>query len=241
MLHILTRFHGNLNFLEVRIINLRTSTEPHITPRALQIFLFLKRNLTKIVTNSERVAESIRIIAYISSTRSNLRTKYERFSANNRVCFIKMDKYKKLAEIERLILAYLDVDTIKQRLSRVAEEMALDYLAKQSARTVTSATDRLAVPAQGAGRPQTPVSQLVPTTPQGSETPSSARQSTDHSEAGADNIPSRHSTIAVASTTPSSVEPSPSLKISNMVESMLQVDVTHTCPVLPSRSVNIVA
>jgi hypothetical protein len=131
--------------------------------------------------------------SWISPFLSMPKSEYERFSADNRVCFIKMDKYKKLAEIERLTLEYLDTDAIKQRLSRVAEEIARDYLAKHSVGTVTTPTDRLTVPAQGTGRPQTPVSQPVPISPQSSETPSSARQSTDHSEASIDSTPSRHS------------------------------------------------
>jgi hypothetical protein len=250
---VLTGIHGNLDFSDVRIINLGTGTEPNIAqfrnqnnfaflvPGALRMFLFLKRNLTKMATNSERVAGAMRTIAYVSSNGNNLRTKYERFSADNGVCFIKMDKYKKLAQIERLTLEYLDTNAVKRRLSRVAEEIALDYLAKQSAGSAATATDRLAVPAQRTGRPQTPVSQPVPTSPQRSETPSSARQSTDHSEASADNMPSTHSTIEAASTMPRSIEPSPSRMISNRVEPMLQADVTHTCPVLPNRSVNVLA
>ena len=198
------------------------------------MFLFLKRNLTKMATNSESVAGAMRTIAHVSSTGNSLRIKYERFSADNGVCFIKMDKYKKLAEIEKLTLEYLESDAIQQRLGRVAEEIARDYLAKRSARAVTTAIDLLAVPAERTGRPQTPVSQPVPTSPQGSETPSSARQSTDHSEASAYNTPSRYSNTEAASTTPSSVEPSPSRKISNMVESMLQMGVAHTYPVVPN-------
>jgi hypothetical protein len=195
------------------------------------MFLFLKKNLTEMATNSERVAGAMRTIAHVSSS-GNIRTKYERFSADNGVCFIKMDKYKKLAEIERLTLEYLGNDTIKQKLSRVAGEIALDYLAKHSAETVTTATDRLAVP-QRTDRPQTPVSQTIPTWPQSDETPSSTRQSTDHSEASVDNTRSRDSsTKAAMSTASSSVEPSPSRQMSNIVESILQAGVARTGPVL---------
>jgi len=148
-----TELHGNLNFSEVRFINLGTGTKPNIAefrsqsnfaflvPGALRMFLFLKKNLIEMATNSERVAGAMRTIAHVSSS-GNIRTKYERFSADNGVCFIKMDKYKKLAEIERLTLEYLGNDKIQQELSRVAGEIARDYLAKHPAGEVTTATDR---------------------------------------------------------------------------------------------------
>lgn len=240
-----TELHGNLDFSEVRFINLGTGTEPSIAairsqskftflvPGALRMVLFLKRNLTKIATNSERVAAAMKTIAHVS-TSGNIRAKYERFSADNGVCFIKMDKYKKVADIERLTLEYLGNDAIQRRLSRVAEEIASDYVEKHPTGAVATATDRLAVPAQRTERPQTPVSQPIPRSPQSSETSSSTRQSTDHSEASADNTPSRHSSTEAASTAPSSVERIPSRKISNMVGSMLQASVAGTGPVLQS-------
>ncbi|KAE8445384.1 hypothetical protein EG329_013507 [Mollisiaceae sp. DMI_Dod_QoI] len=242
----LTGFHSNPDFSDVRIINLGTGTEPNIAqlrnqnnfaflvPGVLRMFLFLKSNLTKIATNSERVAASMKTLAYISRTGNSSRIKYERFSADNGVCFIKMDKYKKLAEIERLTLEYLDTDAVKQALSQVAGEIAQDYLASHS--TETTAANQLALPVQRTERPQMPVSEPTPTSPQSSETPSSTTRSTDHSEAGADNTPSRYS----ASTTPSSIEPGPSWKTSNVAESMPEMCVGRTSPVLPSRSINII-
>jgi hypothetical protein len=241
---VLTDIHGNLDFSEVRFINLGTGTEPNIAefrsqnnftfllPGALRIRLFMVRNLIKMATNSERVACYMRALESVSS--GDIRIKYKRFSADNGVCFIKMDEYKKLTEIERLTLEYLGNDAIQRDLSRLADEVARDYLAKHSAGAVTTATDRLVVPAQRTGRPQTPVSQAIPTSPQSLETPSSTRQSTDHSEGSADNTPSRHSSTEATSTAASSVEPSPSRQIPNMVESMLQAGVARTGPVLAS-------
>jgi hypothetical protein len=242
---VLTELHDNLDFSEVRFINLGTGTEPNIAefrsqsnfaflvPGAFRMFLFLKRNLTKMATNSERVAAAMRTIALVSSS-GNIRTKYERFSPDNGVCFIKMDKYKKLAEIQRLTSEYLENDTIQEKLSRVAEEISRDYLAKHSAGAVTAATDRLAVPAQRTDRPQTPISRPIPMGTQSNETPSSTRQLTDHSETSADNTPSDHSSTKATSTTPSSAEPSPSRKMSNMTKSILSEGVVRSAPVLAS-------
>jgi hypothetical protein len=242
---VITELHGNLDFSEVRFVNLGTGTEPSIAairsqskftfliPGALRMVLFLKRNLTKIATNAERVAAAMKTIAHVS-TSGNIRAKYERFSADNGVCFIKMDKYKKLAEIKRLTLEYLGSEAVQRRLSRVAEEIASDYIEKHPTGAVATTTGRLAVPSPRMERPQTPVSQPIPISPQISETPSSTGQSTNHSGDSADNTPSKHSSTRAASTAPSSVEPSPSGKISNIAGSMLQADKAETDPMLPS-------
>jgi len=238
---VLTKFHGNLDFSEDRFIKLGTGTEPNITefytqsnfaflvPGALRMFLFLKKNLTRMATNSERVAAAMRTIAHVSSN-GNIRTKYERFSADNGVCFIKMDKHKKLRDIENLTLEYLKKNAVQQKLSRVAEEIARDYLERHSEGVAPVATDRLAVPMQSTGRPQTPVSQ--PILPPGTDSEPSTRWSTYHSDGSAGNTPSKHSSTGTTSTAPSSPSPSPSRKISNLVESVLEAGVASSGPVL---------
>ncbi len=165
-------------------------------------------------TNAERVADAMKTIAHVSST-GNIRIKYERFSADNGVCFIKMDKYKKLREIEKLTSEYLKSDAVQQKLSRVAEEIAREYLEKQSAGAVRVATDTLAVPLQTTGRPQTPVSQ--PTSPPRTASQPSTTESTDHSDGSADNTPSQLSFKGSTSTAPSSLSANPSRQVSDVV------------------------
>ena len=205
--------HGNLDFSNIRFINLGTGTEPiladyrnqknnwaFLVPGAFRMLLFLKRNLTKMATNSERVAGAMKTIARVSRN-GNICTKYERFSADNGVCFIKMDKHKKLADIECLTLEYLQSEVIKKRLDRVAKEIAEDYLANSPTEAMRNATDRLAVP-DHSRRPSTPESRLIFTSCLSTEAPlSTKRRSPEQSDGSMENTPIRHST----STAPSSL------------------------------------
>ena len=130
--------HGGLDFSRLRVVNLGTGTNSSIlpprqqdhlsnlVPAIVKMSLFLKRNLVKFAVDSEKVAETMSTLA---SSTSNA-VKYERFSADNGVGSIKLDKYKKLEYIENLTLEYLDTDAIQDRLRKVGAEIAMDYLSR---------------------------------------------------------------------------------------------------------------
>ena len=80
----------------------------------------------KIAINSEKVAKAISTLA--SSTTNAVY--YERFSADNGVCSIGLDKYKELKHIEDLTLQYLGTDVIQDRLRKVGAEIARDHLSR---------------------------------------------------------------------------------------------------------------
>ena len=148
--------HDGLDFSRVRIVNLGTGTKPeelpprqrdrlaNFVPAFIKMSLFLKRTLTEFAVSSEKMAVSMKYIAAVSSGD----VKYERFSADNGVCYIKMDKYKKLQLISDLTATYLKSDAIKARLEKIGEEIAMDYLSKHDHKpTIESApSNSLTVP-----------------------------------------------------------------------------------------------
>lgn len=86
--------------------------------------------------------------------------RYERFSANNGVCYIKMDKFNELGRIITLTQEYLASPGIQQALQILAEDIAKDYLEAHS--TVHSANltvpDRRSSHAPGPTSPQSQAS-----------------------------------------------------------------------------------
>lgn len=135
--------HRGLDFYQARIINLGTGTTPDdptlaprnqfaaILPPALRFLLFWSGEMKALAVDSERIADEMRSLGgpnghFRKGPYANFR--YERFSANNGVCFIKLDKWKKLEEIKTLTLEYLEVAEVKQNLLQVAKEMATEYL-----------------------------------------------------------------------------------------------------------------
>lgn len=56
---------------------------------------------------------------------------YDGFSADDGVCDYGLDEYKKLGVIEELTLQYLELPEIKQKLQRVAADVATDYIKKR--------------------------------------------------------------------------------------------------------------
>jgi hypothetical protein len=149
--------HGKLDFSIVRIVNLGTGTRPdlarahrsgvltNLVPPTIRYVAFLKKTLTESAVNSERTASQMRTIARVSADGS-LAIKYERFSADNGVCYIELDKFKELDKIKSLTQAYLETPTIQRALERLGAEMATDYLGKHRVGNDAVAPDRLVVP-----------------------------------------------------------------------------------------------
>lgn len=143
--------HNTLDFSRVRIINLGTGTKTDdvperrreilagLVPGFVRMGMFLKRTLTEIAVNSEKTAEIMETFEYFS--KGNL--KYVRFSADNGLCYIKLDKYLELDEIRRLTLEYIGQQAT--RLEQVADDIVEDYVKKHSLAASTPLVDVLAI------------------------------------------------------------------------------------------------
>lgn len=135
--------HEGLDHTDVRYVNIGTgkyTTElarrrdriAGAWPNALKIHMIRKivhaiSIMKKAATDANRTAESMETIAQIH----NSPLKYERFSADTGVCFIKLDKHRKLGEVEELTLTYLNREDVRNDMERVAGEIAVEYLAKR--------------------------------------------------------------------------------------------------------------
>lgn len=167
--------HGDLDFKQVRIVNLGTGTKARassgfpsllakIVPGARMVFNVLTI-LNQIAVDSEDVVRVMRRLASIKDGTPNV--KYERFNANG-VGNIKMDKYKELEKIKTLTQSYLTSPEIQAELSRVGKEIARDFLHARGM-TVRPASPKVATASQEgrdqvSSRPQT----SIPYTPPGS-------------------------------------------------------------------------
>lgn len=159
--------HGNLNFTRIRIINLGTGTKPpgsndhrpsilaNLTPPAFRMAAFLRKTLTQMAVNSENTAKHMESLARVSRNTSSCDVYYKRFSANNGVCYIKLDKFNELERITTLTQEYLASPEIQQALQRLAEDMAKDYLEAQS----TVRSRNLTVPDRRSSHAPGPMSQ----------------------------------------------------------------------------------
>ena len=133
--------HGDLKFSNIRIINIGTGTktddlllprssESVYIPAAYRMLTFLKRTLVEAAVNAENVANQMKTLAWTSRSAERV-IKFERFSADNGVCFIKLDKYKKLQRVEDLTRAYLEKSEVENRLRLLGSEIAREYLQKR--------------------------------------------------------------------------------------------------------------
>ncbi|KAH9208953.1 hypothetical protein DL95DRAFT_414337 [Leptodontidium sp. 2 PMI_412] len=157
---------GGLDFSEVRFVNLGTGDEPPpdrqstsnkfaiLIPAPIRMIVSLKNKLKKMAVSAQGTANVMRGLATVAGGRFSIQ--YDRFSADNGVCFIKMDKYRKIPELKVLTSQYLRTPTTQRRLRRLAASIAADYLARQRDRQARPTSDLLSVPQHNAnaGRPQ---------------------------------------------------------------------------------------
>jgi len=129
---------------------------------------FLANAFREIVVDAEYVADFMTSIAGIRGGCPDV--KYERFSADNGVSGIKMDRYKDLKKIEKWTQNYLDTPKVEIELKRVGEEIAGEYL---DAQATESRSASLASPEQERSRLQPSVVQL-------SDDPHTPQQQLDH-------------------------------------------------------------
>ena len=146
--------HGTLDFTTVRFVNLGTGTKADSLPERrrdvlvsflpgfIRMGVFLKRTLTEIAVNSEQTANVMGQLAWISKGDFC----YERFSADNGVCYIKLDKYLELDKIASLTQEYIARET--KRLNRVAVEIATDYIQQHRPNDIVPVATTRAVPEQ---------------------------------------------------------------------------------------------
>ena len=135
--------HAHLDLSRVRFVNLGTGDKPEnapprkrdvlaelLVPRTIRMGIFLKETLTEIAVKSERVTNDMVTLARVSNADSEFDVRYERFSADNGVCYIKLDKHKELQEIEARTIDYIKHATTQTRLNALGKDIAGDYLQK---------------------------------------------------------------------------------------------------------------
>lgn len=134
--------HPGLDFSRCRIVNIGTGSKTVDTPprereklasfipTTILFGMFLKETLTKVATASERAADTMRTLA----SKDLL---FHRLSATNGVCWIKLDKYQQLDEISRLTNEWLNDRNNSADISKLASDIATEYLA---ARPIAAAT-----------------------------------------------------------------------------------------------------
>ncbi|CZT45717.1 uncharacterized protein RSE6_06049 [Rhynchosporium secalis] len=136
---------GGLDFSKVRIINLGTGDEPPpdrekmgsrfaiLIPPPIRMLVSLGSKLKKMAVNAQRTAKVMEALAQVSRNGATSLL-YHRFSADNGVCFIKMDEHKKIQELKSKTLDYLRDPTIQRKLQQLAASIAANYIARESAR-----------------------------------------------------------------------------------------------------------
>jgi hypothetical protein len=199
--------HGDLNFTRVRIVNLGTGTKPsrpngrnpgfvaNLTPPALRMAAFLHRTLKQAAVSSENTAKQMEGLARVSRNSDSCDVRFVRFSANNGLCYIKLDKFKKLDMITTLTQDYLATQEVRQGLQKLAADIARDYLESHD----TAHPASLTVPGQNPSYPLHSTSYQSPAaTPQTLQSfPISAQQPSVSLPIGASTI--NDSTTATAS------------------------------------------
>ena len=129
--------HGNLDFTSARYVNIGTGSKTDETPErhretfmrfipgSIRTGMLLMRTLTEFATESEKTADIMRTFSALDTNYI-----YERFSATNGVCWIKLDAYKRkqMDTIKGLTKGFLQTKETQQSLDRVARDIVEDYL-----------------------------------------------------------------------------------------------------------------
>jgi hypothetical protein len=157
------RSHGNMDFSKLRIINIGTGSKGEqvrprrrdilasLIPTQIRMGLFLKTTLTELAVGSEKTAEMMETLA--SFLTGEIRLVYERFSANNELVWIKLDKYKQLDEITRRTEEYLEDKVVQSKLNKVSKEIADEYIHRIRNANTPAAAPRGDVPTSTTGPP----------------------------------------------------------------------------------------
>jgi predicted acylesterase/phospholipase RssA len=125
-------YHNNISWHRARMINLGTGTSSHTHPAPPRPQTFLSTLLTphpltllrETATNSEAEAAKMRAFAL------NADFEYHRFSADTGVCWIKMDEYERLCEIEALTDEYLARSDVAEELEVCAVKIAREFVGR---------------------------------------------------------------------------------------------------------------
>ncbi|MCJ1245853.1 hypothetical protein MMC30_003057 [Trapelia coarctata] len=157
--------HNDLDLSRVRYVNIGTGTKPpgmqdrqrdrfaSLLPSMIRTMLVLSHTLKQIAVETEKTAEMMRLLA----TSSHGDIEYERFSAGHGVCFVKLDRYKKLQKIRDYTLAYLQEQSTQDSLQKVATEIATEHFQFHHAGGVAAIADPVNTPLPHSV-PQTPTS-----------------------------------------------------------------------------------
>ena len=128
----------------MRIINIGTGTktdelplprEGRLTgyvPGPIRMLVSLMKTFVEAAVNSENTANQMRTLAKTGEA-----IRFERYSANNGVCFIKLDNYKALDKVTKLTRDYLNGNAVRTSLQTLGTEIAREYL--QNRRPETAA------------------------------------------------------------------------------------------------------
>lgn len=227
--------HGNLDFSCVRIVNLGTGTKPSgssgrrrgtfarlITPSAIHMAAHWQKTLKGMAVASDNIADQMETLVRVSRNAGDFNVKYERFTANNGVCYIKLDKFKELEKITTLTGQYLENFEVQRDLHRVAEEIANEYLDfhRTGGRPTT-----LTVPDRRPSRAQSPTTQQLqaPSTqqpqalstqqPQAPTPQLSENSQLNNTTQSGINLSRDNSNASNSTTTPSSAEPANTVHI----------------------------
>ena len=129
--------HPGVDFSSCRIVNIGTGsnidgeTPPRerdklasFVPGWILYGIFLKTTLTKVATAADREAYKMKTMQQVRQGE----LVFNRLSASNGVCWIKLDDYLKLDEITRLTNEWLQERKTRDMMLSLANDMAREYL-----------------------------------------------------------------------------------------------------------------